>query len=54
MTDNVLRPFVEGFRGSIDLWKGILLALLSVISVLTAFVNGSRIPDFRNTPRRSD
>lgn len=53
MIDNVLRPIAEGFRGCVALWKGIILALLSVFSVLTAFVNVSRISDF-DPSRRSD
>lgn len=51
MTLNVLRPIAEGFRGSLKLWKGIILALLSVVSVLTAFVNVSRPSDFDITRR---
>lgn len=46
MTHSVLRPIAEGFRGSLSLWKGILLALLSVVSVVTAFVNVPRASDF--------
>jgi hypothetical protein len=53
MSDNVLRPIAEGFRGSVTLWKAIILALLSVVSVLTAFVNVSRASDF-DLSRRSD
>jgi hypothetical protein len=54
MTNSVLRPIAEGFRGSVNLWKGIILALLSVVSVVTAFVNVSRTSDFNNIARRSD
>lgn len=46
MIQNVLRPIAEGFRGSLRLWKGILLALLSVVSVITAFINAPRVSDF--------
>lgn len=51
MTDRVLRPIAEGFRGSVRLWKGIILALLSVVSVVSAFVNVSRTSDFDVTHR---
>lgn len=51
MTQNVLRPIAEGFRGSLSLWKGILLALLSVVSVVAAFVNVPRVSDFDSTRR---
>jgi hypothetical protein len=54
MTNSVLRPIAEGFRGSVNLWKGIVLALLSVISVVTAFVNVSRVSDFNSISRRSN
>jgi hypothetical protein len=53
MIDNIVRPFAEGFRGSMALFKGMVLALLSVISVLAAFVNAPRISDF-NPNRRWD
>lgn len=51
MTHSVLRPIAEGFRGSLSLWKGILLALLSVVSVVSAFVNVPRASDFDVTRR---
>lgn len=51
MIQNVLRPFWEGFRGSLSLSKGILLALLSVISVVTAYINVPRVSDFDTTRR---
>lgn len=51
MIQNVLRPLAEGFRGSLNLWKGILLALLSVVSVVAAFVNVPRASDFDITRR---
>lgn len=51
MTLNVLRPIAEGFRGSLKLWKAIILSLLSVVTVLTAFVNVSRPSDFDITRR---
>jgi hypothetical protein len=53
MIYNVLRAFAEGFRGSLALSKGIVLALLSVFSVMAAFVNAPRISDF-DPSRRSD
>lgn len=53
MIDNVLRPFAEGFRGSLVLSKAMALALLSVFSVMAAFVNAPRISDF-DPSRRSD
>ncbi len=46
MTQSVLRPIAEGFCGSLRLWKGILLALLSVVTVVTAFVNAPRVSEF--------
>ena len=53
MIDNVLRPIAEGFRGSMVLSKEIIRALLSVFSVLAAYVNAPRISDF-NPSRRSE
>ena len=53
MIDNVLRPLAEGFRGSMLLAKAIILALLSVFSVLAAFVTAPTLSDF-NPSRRSD
>lgn len=53
MIDNILRPLMEGFRGSLALCKGIILALLSVFSVMAAFVNAPRLSDF-DPSRRSD
>jgi len=54
MMNSILRPLVEGFRGSVALWKEIILALLSVVSVVKAFVNVAQISDFNNAARRSD
>jgi len=51
MTHSVLRPIAEGFRGSLRLWKEILLAPWSVVAVVTAFVNGPRASDFDVTRR---
>jgi hypothetical protein len=51
MTRNVLQPIADGFRGSLRLWKAILLALLSVVSVVAAFVNVPRVSDFDVTRR---
>ena len=51
MTQSVLRPIAEGFRGSLRLWKDILLALWSVVTVVTAFVNVPRASDFDATRR---
>ncbi|HEY0681021.1 MAG TPA: hypothetical protein VGD45_01695 [Steroidobacter sp.] len=51
MSVRVLRPIAEGFRGSVSLWKAIILALLSVISVVTAFINVPRTSDFDITRR---
>lgn len=53
MIDNILRPIAEGFRGSFLLTKALLLAPLSVVSVMRAFVNAPRISDF-NPTRRSN
>ena len=53
MIDNVLRPIAEGFRGSMVLSKEIVLALLSVFSVMAAFVKAPRLSDF-NPSRRWD
>ncbi|MFC4308425.1 hypothetical protein ACFPN2_04965 [Steroidobacter flavus] len=52
MIQNVLRPIAEGFRGSLNLWKGILLALLSVVTVVVAFINAPRVSDFDVTRLR--
>lgn len=49
MNHNVLRPLAEGFQGSLRLWKGIILALLSVVTVVSAFVNVPRASDFDTT-----
>jgi hypothetical protein len=51
MIANILRAFAEGFRGSFVLTKEIILALLSVFSVMKAFVNAPRLSDF-NPSRR--
>lgn len=51
MIQNVLRPFAEGFRGSLLLWKGIILAPLSIVSVIMAFINAPRVSDFDITRR---
>jgi hypothetical protein len=53
MIDNILRPFAEGFRGSLVLTKAIILALLSVFSVMAAFINAPRLSDF-DPSRRPD
>ncbi|WP_157995102.1 hypothetical protein [Peristeroidobacter soli] len=51
MIQNVVQPFIEGFQGSLKLSKGILLALLSVVTVVVAFVNTPRVADFDPTRR---
>jgi hypothetical protein len=53
MTNSVLRPIAEGFRDSLNLWKEMVLALLSVISVVTAFVNAPRSSEFDDISRPS-
>lgn len=53
MIDRVLRPLAEGFRDSVNLWKGIILALFSVVSVVAAFVNAPSHSSDSDIPPRS-
>jgi hypothetical protein len=51
LVGHLIRTANKGFRGSLNLWKGILLALLSVVSVIKAFINAPRLSDFDATRR---